>query len=86
MIEAKEATKNAVKYLNQMIPKASNILLEEVEKVSHKGKSAWSITLSFQLPPGEMSTLSFAMGRREYKSFLIDGSTGSVISMKIRQL
>jgi hypothetical protein len=88
-IDASMAAERAAAYLTAMMPQAEGILLEEVEKVTDKSKTHWLITLSFQVnlsgvPSSTLRGLSFAMGKREYKAFMIDATTGEVLSMKIR--
>jgi len=90
-IDAPSAAQKAMAYLSTMMPHADAILLEEVEKETENEKPSWMITLSFQpnlsgiASPG-FRGLQFAMGKREYKTFKIDGATGEVISMKIKIL
>ena len=90
-VDARLATKHAFEYLKLMMPQADGILLEEVEQINGK----WFITLSFQLnlsgrlPSASLPGLPFAMGtmgKREYKTFTIDVSTGEVLSMKIKRV
>ncbi len=88
-LDAQAAAKRAAVYLNAMMPQAEEILLEEVEKETDSGSTYWLITLSFQLnlsgiPSAGLRGLQFAMGKRDYKTFKIDASTGDVVSMKIK--
>lgn len=48
----------------------------------------WYITLGYDVPPQGLTDF-FGQGAklpREYKIFKIDGSTGEVLSMKIREV
>jgi hypothetical protein len=91
IIDAQVAAQRAAEYLNAMMPQAEAILLEEVEKVTEDSETFWLITLSFQLNLSGIQSagirgLQFAMGKREYKTFMIDGSSGEVMSMKIKTI
>lgn len=87
IINAQTAANRAADYLNIMMPQAEAILLEEVEKeADDSGIDCWLITLSFQLNHSGLRGLQFAMGKRDYKTFKIDGVTGEVVSMKIKAI
>jgi hypothetical protein len=84
MIPVQEAVKKAVAFAREVLEanRTGDILLEEVEPATFGGKEAWEITLSLPDP-----RLSFVLGaQRQYKTFTVDGETGQVLSMKIRQL
>lgn len=73
----KEAVANAVNFAQSVLeaPRNSNLRLEEVDRKEFTGKEVWLITLSMD-----------AAFRRDYKTFTVDGETGEVLSMKIREL
>jgi len=88
-LDATMAAKQAMGYLNAMLPQAEGILLEEVEKLTEKTKDYWIITLSYNLnlsgiPSRGLMGMQYGLGKRDYKTFKIDSTTGEVISMKIR--
>jgi len=86
MIDAKQAILVAKQQASQMsLPSGS---LEEIERDDYKGHDVWSITLGFprnvdHLPP--IAQLS-AIGKIDYKRFLIDAETGEFLAMKLREL
>jgi hypothetical protein len=84
MIAVQEAVEKAVAFACDVLEPARtrDVLLEEVELATFRGKEAWEITLSLPDP-----RWSFALGaHRQYKTFTVDSETGEVLSMKIRQL
>jgi hypothetical protein len=83
MIPIKEAVEKAVGFARGVLEptRTNTILLEEVEASAVGESEVWRITLSL---PDPDYPLSFA-GRRQYKTFTVDGQTGEVLSMKIRQ-
>jgi len=80
MISVKEAVASAVNFAQSIleVPRG-NLRLEEVETGTARGQDVWLITLSI---PGTL----FPNGGRDYKTFTVDGETGEVFSMKIREL
>lgn len=92
LMDAPAAAVAAATYLSQMMPQAEGILLEEVEKLSDGDSQHWLITLSFFLnlsgSPAfrSMSPFQLGMGKKEYKTFKIDATTGEVVAMKIKVL
>ena len=94
MIDIKQAVKNALEYVKDIIPNSGLIdpRLEEVES-SDNGRN-WFITVSFvrKVPPTSIAEKITALGtginpiEREYKLITIDAETGKPLSMKIRQL
>ena len=84
MIPVQEAIKRAVDFASHVLEPARTgaILLEEVEPTTEKGEEVWIITLSL---PDPNTPLSF-VGHRQYKTFTVNGDTGEVVSIKIRQL
>jgi hypothetical protein len=81
MISVKEAAEKAGEYFTNLYDgQFTNVLLEEAER---KGRY-WLITLGYDRPS---SLPQFARrGPRAFKVFKVDGETGEVISMKIREV
>jgi hypothetical protein len=91
MINVQEATRAAMTFAQNVLerPRNDQLLLEEVELGMVDGKEVWFITLSHPKPILTLEDgLAHVSGSRlrDYKTFTIDADTGSVISMKIRQL
>jgi hypothetical protein len=84
MIPIREAVEKAVYFAMGVLEPArtGSILLEEGEANTVGGNAVWLITLSLPDPdlPLKLS------GHRQYKTFTVDGQTGEVLAMKIRQL
>ena len=81
MISVKEAAEKAAEYFTALYDdQFTNVLLEEVEQTGHY----WLITLGYDRPP----TLPQFMrkGPRAFKVFKVDGKTGKIVSMKIREV
>ena len=85
MIPIKEAVEKAAAFAQGVLEagRSDAILLEEVEPSTADGNEVWLITLSL---PETIIPKSVIGGRRIYKTFTVDGRTGEVLSMKIRQL
>jgi len=82
MINVKEAVKKAAEYFTDLYhDQFRNLLLEEVEL----SDGYWLITLGYDAPSDIRSVLANKATRR-FKLFKIDGDTGEVISMKIREV
>ncbi|MGA2182044.1 MAG: hypothetical protein ABSH47_03380 [Bryobacteraceae bacterium] len=81
MIDVKQAVQASARFAESILgpERAQQMLVEEVERPEDRG--SWVITLS--LPA---SGLAIIRGEKEYKTFVVDGETGEVLSMKIRQL
>jgi len=89
MIDVKQAVKAAVQFAEDALGpnEASGARLEEIEMSSDE--AFWLITLGL---PDRAATegrtvweaLSGASGKRDYKVFKVDGRTGKVVSMKMR--
>jgi hypothetical protein len=78
MITVDQAIDAAIGYVNQFkgVMPSEHVRLEEFElDDAHR---VWLITLSLT----EQS--AFVLKSREYKTFTVDGETGDVLSMKIR--
>lgn len=92
LMDAPAAAVAAATYLSQMMPQVDGILLEEVEKLSEGDSQHWLITLSFflNLPGSSVHSIyhpfQLGMGKKEYKTFKIDATTGEVVAMKIKVL
>lgn len=84
MIAIQKAVERAVAFAHGVLEptRTGTMLLEEVEPYTLNGRQAWKITLSLPDPD-----LPLTIGaNRQYKTFVVDGETGEVLSMKIRQL
>ncbi|OHB72807.1 MAG: hypothetical protein A2V70_01535 [Planctomycetes bacterium RBG_13_63_9] len=88
MIEVKTAVANALEFLGQMYPEGQ-IMDPRLEEVELSGDfSAWCVTLSFMTrgEPRELAAVIRGGGaRRLYKVITVEGETGKVQSMKMRQ-
>ena len=85
MIDAKQAIGIAKDRATELLGQASSNG-EEIERQVYDGHDAWSITLSFPplvSLPGHLAELAEL---RRYKRFLIDGETGELLAMKIREV
>ena len=84
MINVKEATDKAREHLQAFFPEAENVQLEEVELTGDK--AYWLITLSYEGVSNSVAS-SLLVGKTVlYKIFKLDAETGTVISMKIRDI
>jgi len=84
MIEVKEATDKAREHLAAFFPEAENVQLEEVELTSDK--KFWLITLSYEGVSNSVAS-SLLVGKTVlYKIFKLDAKTGTILSMKIRDI
>jgi hypothetical protein len=84
-VAAKQAAQAAAKYLNEVCapPAIENVLLEEIELSDDA--HFWQFTLSFkQYPTASMMSEVFDNAEKKLRIFKINGSTGKVVSMKIR--
>ena len=84
MIPVKDAVARAVQFAkNTLEPsRTSELLLEEVEPSTVGGQEVWLITLSMP----RVSAFGQSLSAREFKTFTLDGETGQVLSMKIREV
>lgn len=90
MITLREAALKALEFYKQIDANAGEPQIEEVER--DESTKDWSITLSF--PSNESAGTLFlpnsastgVMNGRKYKTFLVDSTSGEVMSMKIRVL
>ncbi len=80
MITAREAARKAEDYLRDLVP-LINILEVKLEEVERK-EEFWLITLSYPFQSSLIPSRAIP-GKKEYKVFKVDGTTGEVISMKI---
>lgn len=84
MIGVKDAVTSAMAFAKELLgDRGSQFQLEEVEESKSRGSEVWLITLSM---PQINSLAGILSQRREYKTFAVDGQTGKVLSMKIREL
>jgi hypothetical protein len=83
MITVKQAVTNAINFAQGILEpgRTSYMRLEEVDRGEVDGKDVWLITFSMEA----VTNLVGLMGR-DYKTFTVDGETGEVLSMRIRQL
>jgi len=84
MIDVKKAADISAEYLKQFFPEATKVQLEEVELTDDK--KFWNITLSYE--GDDLSTTSFVIlnRQRKFKVFRVEADSGTVLSMKIREL
>ncbi|HXX22729.1 MAG TPA: hypothetical protein VEO19_06240 [Terriglobia bacterium] len=81
MIGVKEAVNKAAEYFADLYhDQFTNVLLEEVEL----SDGYWLITLGYERPP--VMPRFGLKGPRAYKIFKVNGETGEVVSMKIREV
>jgi hypothetical protein len=81
MISVKVAVRKAADYFEDLYHgQFKNVLLEEVEL----SDGYWLVTLGYDVVPDVFSQLSGI--RRRFKVFKVNGETGEVISMKIREV
>lgn len=86
MVTAQEAFTRASEYARELLGDMP-YSLEEVEQDSYKGRQVWRITLGFpKRRPVAAPELIRALGVSlplEYKTFLVDSTTGEPIAMKL---
>jgi hypothetical protein len=90
MLPVKQAVQNAVAFANDVYPAGlvgrgwnDEVLLEEVEKGQSNGLSVWFVTLSIPEPGDPLGSM---LNRgRIYKTFTVNGDSGEVLAMKIRE-
>jgi hypothetical protein len=81
MISVKEAAEKAAEYFTDLYhDQFTNVLLEEAERTGRN----WLITLGYDRPPALPQFVR--KGPRAFKVFKVDGETGEVVSMKIREV
>jgi hypothetical protein len=81
MISVKEAAQKAAEYFTGLYgDQFVNVLVEEVELTG----DYWLITLGYDRAP--VLPRFGLKGPRAFKVFKVDGETGEVISMKIREV
>ena len=88
MIDAKEAIKKCIEYLREIHTATGESAVElRVEEVERAEGDEWLITISYTQYLGTMG--EFIRGgeaERVYKKFHVNGNTGNVESMTIRQV
>lgn len=88
MIDVTQAVKSAESFARAVYPESDlrYLRLEEVEC----GESRWNVTLGWVEPAETSSGIMFIADMRKlprlYKRFEVDGETGEVKSMKIRDV
>lgn len=87
----KEAVQIAAAYVKEVFPRAERVRVEEIE--SPEDERTWLITLSFidrdfhqLLPLGVQVAPEADRKLRDYKILTIDRQSGSVRSMRVREL
>jgi|GEM_PF-5015454 len=64
----------------------TNLSLEEVERTKYNRRDAWMITLSHPIGLVEAPFAGFGRANRDYKRFYIDGQSGDLLAMKLREV
>jgi hypothetical protein len=82
-IDVRNAVENAAEYLKSFYPECRNILIEEVEL--NEADNEWLITLSYLYDETGYGH-SLLSGPKKFKTFKINSLTGTVISMKIKDV
>lgn len=84
MIPVKDAVARAVQFARNTLEPArtSELLLEEVESGTVGGQDVWLVTLSMP----RVSAFGPLLSGRDFKTFIVHGETGGVLSMKIREV
>lgn len=84
MITVREAAEKAAQFAKGVLDevRSKELRLEEVEIKSTPDGNRWLITLSMP----QINSFGFPQREREYKTFFVDGETGEVLAMKIREL
>jgi hypothetical protein len=96
MVDPKMAVQKAIEYLNEFYDTSQyrDILLEEVERSED---NSWLITIGYSIPVSEPPSMADQLlknlspganvkYRRQYKIFKVDGISGEMHSMKMRQV
>jgi hypothetical protein len=94
VLDAKEAVLAAIRHLTELFENTiTDVLLEEIEEDGLAG--VWRVTLSFTRPTlsSPVSSTGGLLGQalalkasRQYKVIEIDGTNGTLRSMKIRAM
>jgi hypothetical protein len=85
MVDVQEAFTRAQEYAREVLGDLA-YTLEEVEQDSYKGRQIWRITLGFPKRRPTAPELMRALGTSlplEYKTILVDATTGQPIAMKL---
>lgn len=85
MIDVKEAVLIAKQKASEVLSQ-SNTVLEEIERDAYKGHEVWSITLSYPRDPSQVSGFArLTADPLQYKRFLVDGETGELHAIRVRE-
>lgn len=85
MIDLKQASENALAFVEKIYPENGDFQVEEIE-TTEDGKY-WLITIGMYDFKDVKGTLAALVTKpRKYKSVQIDKENGDVISMKIRKI
>lgn len=85
MIDLKQAVTLAVECFEE-VSEQDGIVFEEVELEQNGGSAHWLVTVSMPAPGSTGLAAMVGTKSRNYKVVRIDAETGSVESIKIRQL
>jgi hypothetical protein len=81
-LNVKDAVKKAAEYFTDLYQSQfGNVLVEEIEQDGNE----WLITLGYDIP-GDIRSVLAGKPVRHFKLFRINGDTGEVKSMKIREV
>lgn len=82
LLNVKDAVKKAANYFTDLYQSQfGNVLVEEIEQDGND----WLITLGYDVPSDIRSVLT-GKPARHFKLFRVDGNSGEVKSMKIREV
>jgi hypothetical protein len=91
MLDVKQVVESAAQFVKDMYLSEgiADLRLEEVERLNEKNQ--WAVTLSFARPSKHPlaqahQVLAGNPMLRDYKTLTVDGVTGAIESMKIREL
>jgi hypothetical protein len=92
MVDVRTAVDSAAQYAKDWLG-TPGALLEEVEPSKHGDREVWLVTLSIprRYPSAAPVTIGSSVadllyGNREFKVFEVDGETGLVRSMRMREM
>lgn len=81
-IRGKEAAVKAIEYFKEILGPMSGLSIEEIE--FDESGPWWMVTLGY--PDPHAPEIFYAGKRRLYKVFKINGHSGEVVSMKIKEV
>jgi hypothetical protein len=88
MISVQEAIQRAANFAKNVLDeaRASDLRVEELEGSKLGGDDVWLITLSMPRESFTLGALESLRKPRDFKTFTVHGTSGEVLSMKIREL